>query len=67
MTLEKCSFFKPPPPSPLSINPGCAPVQYIMSFKFLRQTVQKGPFLDFRISPYSFFNVLASFSVNYYW
>jgi len=35
-----------------------------MSFDFLRQTVQKGPFFDFKISPYSFFNVLASFQLT---
>jgi len=37
---------------------------YIMCYNFQRQAVQKGPFFDFRISPYSFFNALASFQLT---
>jgi len=35
-----------------------------VSFHFLRQAVQKGPFFDFRISPYSIFYALASFQLT---
>jgi len=39
------------------------PIRYIASYNFLRQAVQKAPFFDFQISPYSFFKVLASFQL----
>jgi len=43
-------------------NSFLVPIHY--SFNFLRQAVQKGPFFNFRVSPYSFFDTLASFQLT---
>jgi len=45
-------------------NTYLVPIRVHYEFQLSTSRCSKGPFYDFKISPYSFFNVLASFQLT---